>query len=91
MTTQEIIEAVEEATAPELMSKEAALEFINDIIGDLQIEAEALEMEIEWEKLRSRYNKAVEDKEEGFEELGHKWVTGYVKYLSEYYDGKRKK
>ena len=50
MTTQEILKEIYESTAPETMSKEQAIEFMNDIIGDLEVTVESLEQEIEDEE-----------------------------------------
>jgi len=47
MTYEEIINAIDEETDPDLMSKEEAVEFIGNIVGQLQGKLEALEMEIE--------------------------------------------
>ena len=47
MNKEEILDQIDRETIPALMSKEEALEFIADIVDDLQIRYEALEMEIE--------------------------------------------
>ncbi|MCH7827002.1 MAG: hypothetical protein IIC75_03340 [Bacteroidetes bacterium] len=46
---QEILNIVFEFTSPEKMTKEESIDFMNDIIGDLEIMVESLEMEIEQE------------------------------------------
>lgn len=50
MEAQEIIEIIDNATAPDEMSKERAVSFLREIISDLQVRVEALEMEIEDEE-----------------------------------------
>ncbi len=47
MTHEEIINEIDEATAPDVMSKEQAVEFMGNIIGDLQVKVDGLEQEIE--------------------------------------------
>lgn len=46
MTTQQILDQIDEATSPEEMTKQEALEFMGEIIDDLATRCEALEMEI---------------------------------------------
>lgn len=50
MTTQEILNEIYQSTHPETMSKEQAIGFMNDIIGDLEIMVESLEQELEDEE-----------------------------------------
>ena len=50
MKTQEILKEIYDSTAPGTMSKEQAIGFMNDIIGDLEVMVESLEQEIEDEE-----------------------------------------
>ncbi len=50
MKTQQILDQIYEATAPGTMTKEEAISFMNDIIGDLEIMVESIEDELEDEQ-----------------------------------------
>ncbi|KKN79703.1 hypothetical protein LCGC14_0337250 [marine sediment metagenome] len=47
MKTQEIIDEIDLATSPHEMSKEEAIDFMRDIVSDIESKIECLEMESE--------------------------------------------
>ncbi len=49
MSKEEIINLINEASSPDNMSKQEAFDFLSDIVSDLEIQMEALEIEIEEE------------------------------------------
>ena len=50
MTKEDILHEINESTAPGTMSKEQAIDFMTDIIGDLEVMVESLEQELEDEE-----------------------------------------
>jgi len=47
MTENEILDAIDDACSPDIMSKSEAIEFMNGIISDLEIRVEAMEQELD--------------------------------------------